>query len=90
MKDTMAATLIAEEHLAEWSERSYEELCGLLDDSDRRVVGGKEGLSYNVVSYALPDRADDIRVVVAVDDGGLSAYKPVTVDFIMRPDGTIV
>jgi hypothetical protein len=31
----------------------------------------------------------DLRVMVAADDGGWRAFKPLTDDFVMRPDGTL-
>ncbi|MGA3218599.1 MAG: hypothetical protein ABSE77_05910 [Acidimicrobiales bacterium] len=35
-------------------------------------------------------RPGDLRVMVAMDDGGFSAFRPLTVGFIVRPDGTFV
>jgi len=33
---------------------------------------------------------EDVRLIVAADDGGWRAYKPLTDGFIMRPDGSVV
>jgi len=32
----------------------------------------------------------DVRVLVAVDDGGMYAFKPLTDSFILAPDGSFV
>jgi hypothetical protein len=57
----------------------------LLDENKKTVVVGTDGVRYNVVTYALPDLGDAVRVVAAVDDGGRSAFKPLVRDFIVAP-----
>lgn len=76
---------IAEETLAELQKLSFAQLEPLLDDNKKTVVVGSDGVPYNVVAYALPDLDDSVRVVVAVDDGGRSAFKPLVRDFIVAP-----
>jgi hypothetical protein len=48
----------------------------MLNDRDLRQVVGDEGKRYSLVSYALDDGDDRVRLVVAVDYGGLSAGRP--------------
>ncbi|MFF0151771.1 hypothetical protein [Micromonospora sp. NPDC005203] len=43
-------------------------------------------LRYWVVTYASPDADDSLPVVVAVDDGGRSAFKPLVRNLIVGPD----
>jgi hypothetical protein len=81
---------LADSELAQWRQRSYAELLETLDDPLHRKATGSDGLEYNIEAYALPDRGDDLRITVAVDDGGISAVSPVVRDFIIRPDGTLV
>jgi len=81
----VVAQRIGEQRLAELRLMSFAELEPLLEESSRKaeVV---EGVKYNVVAYALPDLDESIRVVVAVDDGGIpAAIKPLVVDFIAEP-----
>jgi len=55
-------------------------------------VTAESGTTYQLESQVLWDgkAGSDIRVLVAVDDGGWSAYKPLTDDFILAPDGSFV
>ncbi|TDB92024.1 hypothetical protein E1091_13430 [Micromonospora fluostatini] len=84
------AARLADARLAEWQRVSYGEWRAMLDDKDIRQVGGEDGKRYTVVSYALDDGDERIRIVVAVDDGGWSAFAPLVRDEIMMPDGTFV
>jgi hypothetical protein len=84
------AGYLAEEALSSLRRRSYDELSSLLDDSIVYEVTGDDGKLYTVEAYAITDADDAIRVCVAVDDGGFSAFKPLVRDFIIRPDGTFV
>jgi hypothetical protein len=60
--------------------------------SETHEVTGASGVVYQVESQVFWDGTpeDDIRVMVAIDDGGLSAVKPITDDFIVAPDGSFV
>ena len=64
----------------------------LLDKPTIAEVAGKSGASHQVEVAEFWDsgRPGDLRVMVAVDDGGFSAFRPLTVGFIVRPDGTFV
>ena len=55
-------------------------------------VTAESGTTYQLESQVIWDgkTGGDIRVLVAVDDGGLSAYSPLTDDFILAPDGSFV
>jgi hypothetical protein len=55
-------------------------------------VSGESGAVYQVQTQAVWDSgADgDLRVMVAVDDGGWRAFLPLSEDFIIAPDGSFV
>jgi hypothetical protein len=57
-----------------------------------REVTAESGAVYQVETLVDWDGATDanLRVIVAIDDGGPSAYKPMTDSFIMAPDGSFV
>jgi len=59
---------------------------------ETREVTAESGTTYQLESQVLWDgkAGGDIRVLVAADDGGASARKPVTADFILAPDGSFV
>jgi hypothetical protein len=59
---------------------------------ETRELTAESGTTYQLMSQVIWDgkAGRDIRVLVAVDDGGWSAYKPLTYDFILAPDGSFV
>ncbi|MBY8875569.1 hypothetical protein K7640_27440 [Micromonospora sp. PLK6-60] len=85
----MAARL-ADARLAEWRRVGYDEWRAMLEDKELRQVVGEDGKRYSVVSYALDDGEGRVRMAVAVDDGGWSAFVPLVRDQLMNPDGTFV
>ncbi|MEV4845312.1 hypothetical protein AB0K20_19135 [Micromonospora matsumotoense] len=84
------AARLADARLAEWRRAGYDEWRAMLDDKDMRQVVGEDGKRYSVVSFALDDGDGPVRMRVAVDDGGWSAFVPLVRDEIMNPDGTFV
>jgi hypothetical protein len=73
---------------------SYDELvAGLLKQPQVAEVTAASGATYQLEWEAFwdsGDRGGDVRVVVCVDDGGMRAFSPLSIDFIMAPDGTFV
>jgi len=55
-------------------------------------MSGESAVVYQVQTQAVWDsRVDgDLRVMVAVDDGGWRAFLPLVEDFITAPDGSFV
>ena len=53
---------------------------------------GQSGKRYQIETEAFWDdkRGEDLRVQVAIDDGGLGALKPMTDDFIKSADDRFV
>jgi hypothetical protein len=71
---------------------SYSELKALLSDHIHEEVTGESGAVYQLDCYAVwDDKPDgDLRVTVAVDDSGWSAFRPLVEDFIVSPTGEFV
>ena len=79
--------------LSELRTLPYEELARrLLDRQETSEVVGASGTRYQLEAQAFRDSrgSEDLRVTVAVDDGGLRAFFPLSVDFIIAPDGSFV
>lgn len=55
-------------------------------------TSGRSGKEYQISSQAFFDdkKRQTIRVMVSIDDGGLSAFVPKNESFIMAPDGSFV
>lgn len=76
--------------LARLRKTSYPELAALVDrEPTTRRVAGNDGTELQVQTQVFWDGAPQgpVRVLVAVDDGGIRAFKPITDDFIVAPDG---
>lgn len=70
------AAQLADERLDEWRRLGFKQWRRMLNHKELRQVTGKDGTRYNVASYALDDGDGRVRMVVAVDDGGWSAFAP--------------
>ena len=72
--------------------RSYSDLTALIGKVETKECVGEDGRTYQLEIQAFWDgeKGADVRLIVAADDGGWRAFKPLTGDFIMRPDGSLV
>ena len=75
--------------------RTYSELCRFDGDPQCEEVCGPDGKAYQVEFDAHWDNprnaGRNLRVIASIDDGTLwSAFRPMTKDFIMAPDGSFV
>jgi hypothetical protein len=70
----------------------YLELASLVGKTETKQVVGEDDKTYQLQIDAVWDskKGENVRLIVAADDGGWRAFKPLTGDFIMRPDGTLV
>jgi hypothetical protein len=70
---------------------TYSELVQRMGTQTDRIVG-EDGKIYQVESEVRWDNTknQDIRIIVAADDGGRSALKPLIGGFIMHRDGAIL
>jgi hypothetical protein len=89
MNDGPAHSLIDAE-VRRLRQLAYSGLARLVGAQQTKEVVGDDGRSYQLEIEAVWDGAKggDIRVIVSAHDGGWRAFKPVTGDFIMRPDGS--
>jgi hypothetical protein len=89
-KEVAHALIVAE--LRTLRQLPYSGLIKLVRKPESKHVVGEDGSSYQLEIEAIWDtaRGKDLRVIVAADDGGWRAFKPLTGDFIMRPDGSFV
>lgn len=91
--DRAEARQIAQGTLDILRTRSYEELAAdyLNAHAHNRAIGDS-GTEYQVEIDAIWDGREggNLRVVVAIDDGGWTAVSPLIEDFIMAPDGSFV
>lgn len=87
-----AKVLLAKE-LEAWRQRSYADLASVVGGEPVTAeVSGEEGDWCQVEIQVLWDRGigGNIRVLGAIDDGGIRAFVPLTDDFIMAPNGSFI
>ena len=91
MNEQIASALIDAE-LRRLKGLSYSELSALIGKVETKECVGEDGKMYCHEIQAFWDgkKGADVRLIVAADDGRWRAYKPMTGDFIMRPDGSLV
>jgi hypothetical protein len=88
------ATRILDGVVAELRREPYEILAArYLHESDQRTVVAESGVLYQVEVQAFwdsPRQPGNLRVIVAIDDGGWRAFRPLSADFIVASDGSFV
>ena len=72
--------------------RSHHDLQALIADPEVIELVGPSGTRFYIEVLAVWDDqvGGQLRVIGSIDDGGWRAFKPLTDDFIMRRDGTLV
>ena len=94
--DKEEARQVAERILDGYRGKSYPVLVeSLLGAQEVFEVVSPTGCTYQVEVEAFWDggrrsKGGDLRVMVSIDDGGLSAFRPFCTDFILSPDGSFV
>jgi len=91
--DKVEARSVALAKVTELRQMTWDELRSrYLKQPETVEVTAASGAVYQVESYALWDGAKerDLRVIVAVDDGGWRAFAPLSEEFIIAPDGSYV
>jgi len=92
MENEMLKSLLKEK-LLEFQKLSYEELFQFMDNPKSEKYGEGDDF-YQVEMESLWDDAKgetkNLRVMVAIDDGGIKAFSPLTDDFIITPDGKFI
>jgi hypothetical protein len=90
--DRNEAMQLLREQLDRHRTRSHRDLQSLIAAPEVVELVGPSGTRFCVEIEAVWDSevGGDLRVIGAIDDGGWRAFKPLSDDFIMRPDGTLV
>jgi nucleotide-binding universal stress UspA family protein len=83
---------LLEKELSRYRKERYESLLRLLKEQDDFEVTAPSGTVYQVEIQAVwkREKNGDLMVCGAIDDEGIRAFAPLTMDFIIRPDGTFV
>jgi hypothetical protein len=90
--DGTAAAALLRHQLARHRARSHHERRSLIAEPQAVELVGPSGTRFRIEILAVWDHqvGGDLRVIGSIDDGGWRAFVPLTDDFIMRPDGTLV
>lgn len=90
--DRNEAQGLLREHLDRYRARSHHELQSLIAAPEVVELVGPSGTRFCIEIVTVWDSkvGGDIRVIGSIDDGGWRAFVPLTDDFIIRPDGTLV
>jgi hypothetical protein len=86
------AQAIAADRLKELRKIPYAKLEKLVGHVSGSSTNGPDGEEYQVETEILWDgrKGGNIRVIVAVDGGGVSGFKPLTEDFIISAEGAFI
>jgi len=79
--------------LSRYRAKSYGELVRtLLGKQDTYEIAGPSGIKYQVEIQAIWDGKpnDVLRVMGAIDDGGVRAYAPLSECFLIGPNGQFI
>ncbi len=88
----LIASEILSEQIAELRTLPYAVLSSRIKTQDVREVVGRDGTTYQIeIDYVWDGRkGGDVRVIASIDDGGWSAFAPLTDDFIKSSNETFV
>ncbi len=79
--------------VAQNRKHSYEYWVSRIDEQETYEFGVSSGVKYQVEIQAFWDdgrKRRNVRVLFAIDDGGLRAFYPLAASFIIAPDGSFV
>jgi hypothetical protein len=92
--DRSEATALLEDALNEIRRLPYADLVARYRGEQQVLqVTGASGAEYQIEIEAFwdhPGRPGDLRVIASIDDGGWSAFAPITRDFIIAADGSFM
>jgi hypothetical protein len=90
--DQTTAVAILHDEVVRLRALAYEVLVAKIGKHEHRKVPGSNGKEYQISVDVFWDshKNGDVRVIVAIDDGGFSALVPTVEDFIKAPDGSFV
>jgi len=89
--DKREAEFLLRRKLGEYRTIAYPDLVARIGTDDHATVVGASGVEYQLEVQVGWDRepGGDVRVIAAIDDGGLRAF-PLTDSLLVAPDGTFV
>lgn len=92
MRNKGEARAIAAAEIDRLRSLSREELLGYIDNPQTWEVVGESGTTFQLEASAFWEdrKRENFRVVVSIDDGGTSAFVPMSEDFIVAPDGSFI
>jgi hypothetical protein len=90
--DRQEAEAILQGQLDRYQSWSYQDLKAFIGQIESYQAYGELGVQYQIEIQVLWDDAPgrNIRVLGSIDDGGLRAFVPICLDFIVAPDGRFV
>lgn len=90
--DKLEAKQILSDEIAKYRSRTFLELQRLLSEQDTFEITSSTGKWYQLEFQAVWDGRPqgNLRVIGSIDDGGVSAFKPLCEDFILSPDGKLI
>jgi hypothetical protein len=90
--DKKEAGALLVEQLGAYRARPYADLIACIGQVGSVEIAGASGRPYQVeVNVLWDDRPGGaVRVIASIDDGGLSAFAPMTDSFIKASDGSFV
>ena len=91
--DKQRSLNFAEQQLDDYRSKSYTELSTLIDlnESKMHELGNEDYYQTQIqVFWDDPKEKKDIRVSCAIEGSGISAYNPISTDFIISPDGSFI
>jgi hypothetical protein len=90
--DNVEAERVLEQHLAKYRSQPYDELRNLMGKVETAEIVGASGTTYQIEVEAFwddPKRPNQrLRIIGAIDDGGLRAFFPKAGGFLINPDGS--
>ena len=92
--NTAEARIILSDEMKKYRGKGYDELIALVGNDRNYEVTGPSGTVYQLDIQAFWDDPrkpnQNLRVMGAIDDKGLSAYVPMCDSFAIAPDGAFV
>jgi hypothetical protein len=78
---------LLQQELARVRQRGYASLAADVGEETAREIVGPDGKDYQISVLVVWDRDEKgaLRVIVSIDDGGWSAWKPLTADDLNHP-----
>jgi hypothetical protein len=87
--DSTEARELLRTYLATFERMPYDQLCSKVDrDLGSKKVQGASGIEYQMTIDVFWDHRPGgaVRIIGAIDDGGLSAFLPLSEDLLREPD----